>query len=131
MAEEKGLKWEIDSAGTERFHIGEQAHPLTRKICAENGIDVSAHRARQLSTSDFENFDLLFSLATDVHEEMEDFAPDDPAMKRVRHFMDLIEPGKKLSVPDPWYGTEKDYHLVFEILSRGCEKFMKQQLKTL
>ena len=32
-----------------------------------------------------------------------------------------LYPGENKNVPDPWYGTEKDFHLVFDMLSEACD----------
>ena len=36
-----GLDWEVDSAGTAGYHIGEQPHVLSQKTALANGIDIS------------------------------------------------------------------------------------------
>ncbi|MCH5600541.1 hypothetical protein MKP09_22805 [Niabella ginsengisoli] len=52
---EAGLKWQIDSAGTNGYHIGEAPHQLSQKVAKAKGwISASSARAgllRQILTS--------------------------------------------------------------------------------
>jgi len=51
MVNKAGLsdKIAVDSAGTDSWHVGERAHPGTRKVLAQHGIDYDG-RSRQTST---------------------------------------------------------------------------------
>jgi protein-tyrosine phosphatase len=42
------LDWEVDSAGTGSYHIGEPPDPRSIAIAREYGLDISGQRARQL-----------------------------------------------------------------------------------
>ena len=35
-------------------------------------------------------------------------------------------PGKNLDVPDPWYGEEPCYHVVYEMIDKACEKIVEK-----
>lgn len=51
------LNWQIASAGTEGYHIGEPPHHYSQKICQKHGIDISQQRARQFVAADLQEFD--------------------------------------------------------------------------
>ena len=53
--------WEIDSAGTGDYHIGELADPRMRSHAARRGIRL-LHRARQVSPSDLSHFDMVIAM---------------------------------------------------------------------
>ncbi|HQV07385.1 MAG TPA: hypothetical protein PKW62_11515, partial [Chitinophagaceae bacterium] len=42
-----GLHWQVESAGTNRYHIGEAPHPLSQKIARAHGLDISQQRAQK------------------------------------------------------------------------------------
>src|SRR6187431_785324 len=48
-----GLKWRIESAGTNNYHIGEAPHPLSQKVAKLNGIDICKQRKRKFVAEDF------------------------------------------------------------------------------
>ena len=129
-AEEAGLEWFIDSAGTNGLHDGEPPHRLSQKVAGLNGINISGQRSRRFRRSDMDDFDLILAMAGDVLSDIRDIAGQrfDPA--RIRLFMDITRPGEELDVPDPWYGEEPDYHEVFEILNEVCAELVRQQIST-
>lgn len=129
-AEEAGLEWFIDSAGTNGLHDGEPPHRLSRKVAGLNGIDISGQRSRRFRRSDMDDFDLILAMAGDVLSDIRDIAGQrfDPA--RIRLFMDITRPGEELDVPDPWYGEEPDYHEVYEILDEVCAELVRQHIST-
>lgn len=123
---EAGLDWEIDSAGTESYHIGETPHRNSILTCKENGLDISHQRARRIQIADFEKFDIIYALATDVYEEIEAIAKDKSKMQKVKLLLDEVSPNQKRSVKDPYYGTKVDYEDVFELLGEVCEAIVQK-----
>ena len=45
--------FEIDSAGTHAYHVGEQPDPRSQVSAAKHHVDLSNQRARQVHESDF------------------------------------------------------------------------------
>ena len=72
-----GLNWQIDSAGTNGYHIGEAPHRLSQKVAKLNGIDICDQKARQFSKEDFNRYDKIFALADDVVDEIKWIASDE------------------------------------------------------
>src|SRR5690606_38658263 len=62
LVEEKGLDWEIDSAGTGGWHIGEAPDPRAIATAKKHGIDISRLQARKFTYRDFGNFDHIFAM---------------------------------------------------------------------
>ncbi len=124
IIDREGLDWEVDSAGTESFHIGKPAHSGTIKVCQINELDASTHIARQFKSNDFESYDVIYALATDVYSEIRRFAKHPEQMSKVKLIMKELYPDRNLSVKDPYYGTEKDFHQVYEVLVNLCETIM-------
>ena len=124
MCAEKNLDWKIASAGTENYHVGESADARGIRTALKSGIDMRKHVARQLTKKDFDYYDVIYSLATDVTHEISHIAKSDERMKKVKSFMDELFPGEMKSVPDPWYGDEKGFEPVFDLVKRVCEKII-------
>lgn len=128
MCAEKNIDWEIASAGTENYHVGEGADTRGVRTALRHGVDMRSHIARQLTQKDFEEYDVIYSLATDVTHEISHIAKSETRMKKVKLFMDELFPREQQSVPDPWYGEEKDFEPVFALIERVCEKLISQTL---
>lgn len=125
-----GLTWNVESAGTNSYHIGEPPHPLSQKVARVNGIDISKQRARRFKPEDFDMYDRIYALANDVMDDIQRIAKKrfDPAKADL--LMNELYPGKNMDVPDPWYGTEPGYHEVYSMLEKVCDKIIENYLES-
>lgn len=123
-AKKAGLNWQIDSAGTEHYHIGQPPHPLSQKVAKLNGIDICNQRARQFVKEDFDRYDKIYAMAEDVLNEIKRIAKEKYNPAKVDLFLNELYPGEHMSVPDPWYGTEPDYHHVYKLIDKVCDKII-------
>ncbi len=116
-----GLDWEIDSAGTNGYHIGEAPHHLSQKVARQNGIDIGNQRARRFTAADFQRFDKIYAMAGDVVDDMRRIAGRQFEASKVDLLMNEVHPGKDEDVPDPWYGPEAGYHEVYAMLDKAAD----------
>ncbi|HLO80481.1 MAG TPA: low molecular weight protein-tyrosine-phosphatase [Chitinophagaceae bacterium] len=128
---EAGLGWTVESAGTNGYHTGEPPHRLSQKVAKLNGIDISHQRSRRFSAQDFQQFDMIYAMASDVIDDMRSIAGRSYDPAKVDLLMNAIYPGKHLDVPDPWYGGEDGYHEVFEMMTMACEHIIKKHTNSL
>ena len=124
-----GLNWQIESAGTNGYHIGEPPHHLSIKVAKQNGIDISNQRSRRFVGTDFAAFDIIYAMADDVLDDMRRIGKNDFDSNKVSLFLDESFPGEGRDVPDPWSGPESDYHEVFEIIDSNCDSIIKKYTK--
>jgi protein-tyrosine phosphatase len=127
-AEETGMDWFVDSAGTNGIHTGEAPHRLSQKVAKLNGIDISNQRSRQFRADDLDKFDKIYAMAGDVITEMKWIAGKKFLPHKVDLLLNELHPGMNLDVPDPWYGTEPGYHDVFRIIDKACENIIEKYL---
>lgn len=125
-AEEHGLSWQVDSAGTESYHIGSAPHKYSQRICKTNGLDISDQRARQFDKSDFDKYDIIYALADDVYEEIAAKSSKDSDMENVMLFLNELKPDANESVPDPYYGGEDGYIHVYQLIDATCDAIIKK-----
>jgi len=126
-----GLNWQVDSAGTNGYHVGEATHRLSQKVARMNGIDISGQLSRKFIKEDFERFDKIYAMAADVISEMKSIAGDKFIAAKVDLILNEKYPGQNRDVPDPWYGTEPGYHTVYELIDNACEQLIKNYRPTL
>lgn len=124
LASERGLAIEVDSAGTSDEHRGDRPHFRAIAEARRRGVDLENLRARQIRLSDYSNFDLILTADQMVDRLVRSQAP--PASRarimRMTEFMPDFE--RFPEVPDPYYGTEADYTLMFDLLERACIAFV-------
>lgn len=121
-----GLKWSVESAGTNGYHIGEAPHPLSQKVARLNGIDISNQRSRIFITEDFNRFDKIYAMADDVIDDMRRITRTNFDTTKVELLMNELFPGKNMDVPDPWYGPEPGYHHVYKMIDEACDAIIKK-----
>jgi protein-tyrosine phosphatase len=120
--DEKNITWvEVDSAGTSDYHIGGMADQRTLESGKKHGIDLSSHRGRQFSRKDFDTFDLIYAMDSENYSDIVYQASNEEETKKVKLILNEINPGANLSVPDPWFGGEKDFEKVFHMLDKACD----------
>jgi protein-tyrosine phosphatase len=124
-AREAGLNWHVDSAGTGGYHIGEPPHQLSQKVAKVNGIDIGHQRCRQFHADDMERFDLIYVMDHDNYRDVQTLSGPKWNESKTRLILNEIDNSND-PVPDPWYGTEKDYHHVFALLSKACDRIIQK-----
>lgn len=124
-ADNAGLNWKVESAGTNGYHIGEAPHQLSQKVATLNGIDISGQRSRQFIKEDMEQYDKIYAMANDVLMDIKQIAKERFNSNKVDLFLNEMYEGENRDVPDPWYGAEEGYHRVYEIIASACEKIIE------
>ena len=71
-----GLNWEVDSAGTNGYHVGEPPHEFSQKVAIMKGTDISGQQCRLFVREDFDRFDKIYAMAADVVEDMQMIGKD-------------------------------------------------------
>jgi protein-tyrosine phosphatase len=123
------LHWQIESAGTESYHVGQPPHVFSQEVCLEKGIDISDQRARQFQKSDFDHFDKIYALATDVLHEITLVGKPKTNKDQLLLFLNEQYPLQQKSVKDPWYGTKEGYYPVFDEIKSCCEVILEKYRK--
>ena len=119
------LNWTIESAGTNGYHTGEAPHHLSQKVAKTNGIDISNQVSTKFDISDFTKYDLIYVMAQDVLDEIKKISGTMYDQQKIKFFLDELQPGKSLDVPDPWYGDEDGYHEVYKLIEETCDAIIK------
>ncbi len=119
-----GLSWTVESAGTYGFHENEKPHESSIEICKQHGIDISKQKARKLKKQDFEAYDLLLPMANDVLLGMMQIGEDSFEESKSPLFLEALYPGLSKDVPDPYYGSFKDFENAFDLIDSCCDKII-------
>ena len=115
-----GLDWEVDSAGTGAYHVGEKPDSRSITTAKRHGIDISEQRARQFTIADFANFDLILVMDASNYHNVLRLSENDRDKEKVELIMNFATPGRNAQVPDPYY-DDNGFELVYEMLEKACE----------
>jgi protein-tyrosine phosphatase len=112
-------RFEIDSAGTGAWHVGNPPDPRSIEIAALHRIDISSQRARQVSARDFRRFETIVAMDRD----------NLAALKRLGGAgstgLRLLLNTPPQDVPDPYYGGPDGFEQVYQLVRTGGERLLQ------
>ncbi len=114
-------KYEVDSAGTSAYHVGESPDPRMREVARGHGL-IYDGRSRQFRRDDFSNFDLIIAMDTQNRRDLRSLAPSAEAGNKIRLMREFdLQSEPNDSVPDPYYGRGiEGFENVYQIVQRSC-----------
>jgi protein-tyrosine phosphatase len=118
LAVQRGLDWEIDSAGTGNWHVGDPPDRRSVTVAQRYGIDISGLRGRQFQAADFDRFDRIFAMDLDNYRDILLKARTDADKAKLQLLLDDQQP-----VPDPWY-DDALFEPVYKMIYDACEKII-------
>jgi protein-tyrosine phosphatase len=124
LAAKENLPIHVDSCGTHDYHVGQAPDRRSQAHAKKRGYDLSAQRARQISESDFEEFDLLLAMDRGHLEILQRLSPARyrAKLKLFRDFAGL----KNAEVPDPYYGIADGFEEVLDMVEAASRGLIEQ-----
>jgi protein-tyrosine phosphatase len=117
--------FEIDSAGTHAYHVGDRR---AQQAAARRGFSLADIRARRVGPEDFERFHHIIAMDEDnlvmLHEQA-----DAAHREKIRLFLEFGS-GPETEVPDPYYGGATGFERVLDLVedaSRGLLENLRQR----
>ncbi len=118
----------VDSAGTSNYHLGEIPDNRMMETAAQKGILLTS-RARQFEVKDFDDFDYIIPMDKSNKIDILKLARNEQDRNKVTLMRDYDEQARGSDVPDPYFGGQKGFLEVFEILDRSTEKLLESILE--
>lgn len=121
MLEKKGLShaFYVESAATSREEIGNAVYPPAQKRLAKEGISCKGKTARQVTKSDYANFDyLLVAERYNIPNLMRIIGDD--CDKKVFRLLDFTT--HPADIADPWYSG--DFEATYQDITAGLDAFL-------
>jgi len=116
----------VESAGTAGYHIGKLPDERSIEIANKHEIDISNQKARQFSRADFDEFDIIYAMDTNNFAHLNSLAENQNERDKIRMILNEIKPESFDSVPDPYYGGDNGFHIVYNMLDKACNKIITQ-----
>lgn len=117
LVEKEGLadQFHIDSVGTGSYHIGDPAHPGTRRVLADHGIK-STSISRQINARDVTESDYLIAMDQSNARDLNRYHRSPNG--KVQLLLEFAQTSSTLDVPDPYYTG--DFEGVYRLVEDGC-----------
>jgi len=115
----------IDSAGTISYHTGNPPDPRMSETLKRKGYRVRG-LARQIQPDDLERFDLILTMDEDNLADVRALDGKGQYSDKIRAFVEYLESHDAPRIPDPYYGGQKGFEQVIELLEDGCTGLIHQ-----
>lgn len=109
----------IRSAGTGGWHAGNLPDARMRSAARNRGYNLQS-RARQVTTDDLHEFDLVLVMDRQNQREIRSFDSGGDKTTKIRLFCEFCTDHDDEEVPDPYYGGEQGFEHVLDLLEDGC-----------
>lgn len=114
----------VDSSGTGDWHIGKAPDKRATKTAEEQGYKMSDLRARQVSASDFSQFDYILAMDVQNLKDLEAMRPKDYS-GHLGLFLDFSQTNISQDVPDPYYGGDEGFLDVLSMVEECCDRLVE------
>lgn len=118
-------QFQIESAGLGSWHVGERPDLRTQRTARAHDITLDS-LARQFQARDFERFDLILALDSEIYAGLMSLARNEAERAKV-HYLREYDPeaGRDRDVPDPYYGDQRMFERVYTLIERACRGLLK------
>lgn len=120
-------RFEIDSAGTGGWHVGEPADARAAMVAESHGVTLES-RARQVSEDDLARYDYVIAMDRDNLAELERMAAGMEDGAEIHLLREFDPSGGGDEVPDPYYGGASGFEAVYDMVSRSCDGLLEHVL---
>lgn len=122
LVKDRGLDWQVDSAGTGNWHVGEPPDSRAVAIARKYGLDISHQCCRLFLPGDFDHFDHIYVMDRMNLRNVLTMARSEKDKRKVRLLLD------KEVVPDPYYEDDQ-FDAVYRLIEQGCTKIIEELIQ--
>ena len=121
--------FKIDSAGTIGYHAGSPPDYRAQATTIMYGTDISGQRSRKLCLNDFEAYTYILAMDFDNYRDMISAAPKANS-ERITLFLSHHPSAPTEEVPDPYYGGDDGFELVYDLVDGAAKGLLEAIIKT-
>lgn len=128
MVHDRGLanQFEIDSAGTIGYHVGEPADKRMQKHALKRGYNLTSISRKFNPATDFDRFDWIIAMDDENVRSLKNVARDKNDLAKISKMTDYRKIWNYNVIPDPYYGGDEGFELVLDLLEDSCEGLLEK-----
>ena len=119
LVKQNALDWEVDSAGTGSWHVGQCPDGRSTRVAKENGVDISQQVCRVFSVSDFDEFDHIIVMDRNNLRDVLAKARNHHDRQKVTTLL-----GEE-NVPDPYY-DDTQFDPVYKMIEKRSHEIIEE-----
>ncbi len=124
--QQQGLNILVDSCGTSNYHVGKQPDERMMATAQKHNYDISNLRARQFTKQDFKDFDIIYVMDNSNYNNVVALASSKKDKQKVKLFLNELYPNSNMAVPDPYFGGNKGFEEVFELVDKTTDVIIEK-----
>ena len=113
--------YHFESAGTGDWHVGGSADPRSAAKAREYGLNLSAHRAQQITAQNCNNWDWLVAMDAENRRALIRMGVPEGRLLMMRQFENEAHVS---DVPDPYYGGPDGFEHAYCMLAKNAEALL-------
>ena len=114
IADSKNLGWEVDSAGTGNWHVGQCPDRRSIAVAKKYGVDISTQKAQHFTDLLFDKYDHILVMDRQNYKDVIRLAQNEEQKVKVSLFLDDD------IVPDPYY-DDAMFETVYAMVEKRCQ----------
>lgn len=114
---------ELCSAGL-NARVGEGVEPKARQLAENAGLDVSQHKARQLTPVMLETADLILVMSNGQRRAIADISP--VVLGKTLCLGQWLEQGKGKDIPDPYQKSQEVFEHVHQLMDDATRSWAEK-----
>ena len=128
LVKNKGLfkNFEIDSAGTTAYHVGQRADRRMQSHAVKRGFNLTSISRLFNADTDFDYFDMIIGMDDENMHSLKYLARNDDDLGKLYKMTDFSKEWSYDEVPDPYYGGDEGFELVLDLLEDSCKGLLEK-----
>lgn len=124
LLEEKGIEGYVESCGLHTTFLGNPPDRRMQEVAQKHGITLE-NRAKIFEASYFDQFDAIFCVTHDVLKAVQAMAHTKEHQQKIYLATHFSEKFKGEEIPDPYFGGEKGFENLWEMVEESCQGILK------
>jgi len=119
-------QFEIDSAGTHAYHVGEQADKRMRSHASKRGYELTSISRKFDPDIDFDYFDMIIGMDNENIRVLKSKTRNAADLQKIHKMTDFRKTFLYDEIPDPYYGGADGFELVLDLLEDSCKGLLEK-----
>ncbi len=128
---DKNLEKELmcDSAGTISYHAGDPADARMKKHAQKRGYSLDSISRQIKYPEDYKNYDYIVVMDKENLNNVLELDQENQYRKKIFEMVEFCINPHPGVVPDPYYGGDKGFEEVIDIVEDGCQNMLDKIIK--
>ena len=119
LVNKNNLDWQVDSAGTGDWHVGQSPDRRSIAIAKINGVDISSQRAMHFKKEFFDQYDHILVMDQQNYKDVIALASTQAQKDKVSLFL------PDDFVPDPYF-DDNLFSPVYQMIYKRCQELIEE-----